>query len=400
MTVAEMIQNYLRWMYLPRDESLVPKLMFQVVGPTYEATRQPWMDLEEFLRPLDKAGLVKRVLQDEKKIFLWLPDGECIIEVKSTDKPISILGVGLDFVWVTEAPYIDNDVWYSFIVPMLRSPGRMGCAVVEGRPESEDSYFERLYDMGQAGFPEVQSWHYTTFDNPMVDAEAVLRDASDMPEDTFRKEYLAETLGDSYAAFRNIDNNIKGIYMPQPLKGVVYVVGIDLGKAVDWTALVVGDRVKRSVVEVERFSKIDWVTQKQRITAISKKYNNAVICMDIANVGSPIYDDLRLAGLKILPVNTHSPKEKTRVIDNLALAFEKGTVSIPKSKETELLIGECKLYRKITQSKTGLTLKNPTLRAPYGKHDDCVMALALCVNLFQNTGSMVKIKPKHFGRGF
>jgi hypothetical protein len=147
------------------------------------------------------------------------------------------------------------------------------------------------------------------------------------------------------------------------------------------------DRERRKVVAIDRFSKLDWSIQKDRVAKLSDKYSNALVCIDVANVGSMFAADLKKSGIKTKDVNFHSTKEKEEVINGLALALEKETVHFPQDTKTLPLIAELKMYKRIATSKTGNPLRYATLRAPLHKHDDCVIALGLALFACPRTGS-------------
>lgn len=375
---AEMFFKYAAWADEERPEWLVPKLNFVYLAPTYGAASQNWIELKEFLHPLKSAGIEVRVREDEKKIVLPTHDGECIIELSSADRPESLLGRGIDLLGITEADDVPDVVYESYVRPMLRRAGRKGCAVIVGTPRREESYFHNLFKAGEnPAVEDVESFHFTSFDNPYVDPDSIYADLQTMPAHLWRQEYLAEVQADAQAAFQNIDSCIGGAE-EDPIENHSYVIGLDLGQKVDFTVAIVMDRERRRAVKLDRFSKIDWPAQKTRIAELSQKYNKAVVVIDSANVGSSFSQDLTHAGITVKDVNFHSVKEKERVVNALALALEKETVKFPSSMLP--LIAELKMYRRIAVNKKGEALKVPTMRAPYGKHDDCVIALALALD--------------------
>lgn len=391
---AEVFFKYTEWADEIRPEWLLqPKLNFAYIGPTFSSIDNNWIEFKEFLRPVREAfestGCEIKVTEDEKRIILPVHDGECHIRLYSADKPDSILGRGLDLCVVTEADSIIDDVFDRYVRPMLRSPGRKGYLMLISSPKREDSYFKRMWDAGQLKIADIESWQFPTTDNPYIDAEAIMAELATMPDHIFRSEYLAEWQSNADAAFRNVDGCVGGT-LEEPVKGRAYVIGLDLGKAVDFTVAVVMDKERRKVVDIDRYSKIDWTIQKSKVIALVEKYNDALVAIDSANVGSMFSADLKQSKLRVKEVNFHSTIEKERIINGLALALEKETVKIPQDQKTMPLIAELKLYKRIATNKAGNVMRYVSHRAPSGKHDDCVIALGLALDACPRVGGWEK----------
>lgn len=375
------VKHYFEWVNDEVPQSLVPRLHFGTLAPTYEAAFQPWAEMKEFILRIDRQikskggpGILDKILNDEKKIYLL---GDGVWELQSSDRPESLLGRGYDWLWITEAPYHPDNVFYNVVQPMLRRQDRHNEACFEGRPLGPDSYFEKLFNLGQdLDNVEVVSSHRTTFDNPNVDHAALERDRETMPDETYRQEYLAETLANEVAAFTNIDNCISGT-LEEPKDGYSYVMGVDLAKQRDFTVIVIIHMGRRRVVGFERLGKADWTSQKEYIKHIHKKWNGARIVLDSHGVGDPILDDLRMAQLPISPIKLASAQAKYDLINKLRVALENETVHFP---NLPLLVNELRIYRRKSIGRTGINLSVDRFEAPRGYHDDCVIALALAVH--------------------
>lgn len=373
---------------MERDPSLIPQFNVMLLGPTFGAVSQNWTELKILLRPLRESieaqGQIVHVKEDEKKIYLPTLNGDFLIEVASADRPESLLGRGLDYVHITEADDIPDNVFYSYVLPMTHSPGRMGYMTVAGTPRRADSWFYTLFKQGGQD-PDIESFQFTTFDNPLIDADEIYKDAEWMPDYLFRQEYLAETLEDVMAAFRNVDGCVSGEISP-PEEGRGYVLGVDLGRAVDYTVIIPMDRERRRVMDMEHFNDPSWGVQKRKIRDAVEKWNNAPVVLDTANVGSAICQDLRESGVRVIEKNLHSPIEKEKIITPLTVALEKETVHFP---QIPRLMAELKMYRRYSTNKQGDALKRASFSAPRGRHDDCVIALALALDGCPKQNKMV-----------
>lgn len=373
--VWEGIRRYLEWWNDDPPLIVVPRLHFATIVPTYRSGFQPWNEMKKFI----PSQFIERVIEDEKTIYL---ENDCAWEILSAEKPDSMYGRGFDYIWMTEAASYDQDIWMSCLLPMTRRAFRHGCALIEGRPRDEDSFFERLWQKGQENDSDYRSWHFTTFDNPHNDREQIEKDAEIMPDKVFAQEYLAETQSDTSKAFRNYENCISGI-CAEPEPGRKYCLGVDLGKAVDFTVVTVGDVERRRVVAFDRFSQSDWTVQKNRILNWAMWYNRAQIILDRSGVGDPIYEDLCRMGVSVNGIKLHSPYEKQKLIEALVLALERESIRFPK---WEPLIRELNQYRRITSTQKGTPARFVKYQPPRGYHDDCVISLALALKGFNTAG--------------
>jgi len=155
--------------------------------------------------------------------------------------------------------------------------------------------------------------------------------------------------------------------LQQALPGHRYVMGVDLARKVDWTVLTVIDCDTRQVVAFERFQKVDWSFQKERIAAMARRYNNAFIILDSTGVGDPIEQDLAQMNLSVRGFKFTGPSKK-QLIEKLILAIEDRRITYPKIEE---LIEELEAFDIDEKGRYG---------APTGFSDDCVISLALAVD--------------------
>ncbi len=205
-----------------------------------------------------------------------------------------------------------------------------------------------------------------------------------MPSDVFRQEYEAEFLEDSAGVFRNVDACLLD-QIPVP-KGDI-AIGCDIAKHTDFTVLVAMDRTTGACVDMERFNRLDWPIQKDRILAFCRKWRGLLV-MDATGIGDPIYDDLARVWPRIEAVKLTS-QTKIQLIQRLVVAVEQRQVSWMKA--WEVLTDEMKRYEYAINPSGTITYS-----APSGFHDDCVVALALANSarlLFRPTASMRDILP-------
>jgi len=127
---------------------------------------------------------------------------------------------------------------------------------------------------------------------------------------------------------------------------------------------------QREVVYVDRFHRLDWNIQVNRISAATKKYR-ARVYVDSTGKGEPVYEALRFAGCwaKAYPF---TQKSKAALIDNLSILLENEMITLPRPELWPEGIEELEAFQYSVTDQG-----NVRSGAPSGDHDDCVIALAL-----------------------
>ena len=257
-------------------------------------------------------------------------------------------------------------------------------AVIGGTPKGKGVFYE-LAQRGQDPAQEnYEFFHFTTFDNPYLDAKNLETEMEDMPEAVKRQEIFAEFLDDSGVVFKNV-SLVCNASPRKPVPGHLYVMGVDLAKVQDFTVLTVYDRENNKQVYQDRFNTLDWGFQKKKIYTIAKMYNNALTVVDATGLGDPIADDLSRAGLSIEPYKLTNTSKK-ELIEKLSIWIEQERMSMLNLEET------VQEFNNFTYdiSSSG----NIRYNAPVGFHDDIVISHGLAVSQLQPIYGKTKDEPK------
>jgi len=337
-----------------------------VVAPTYDLADKVFREIVLIAseRPRHRIVVIK---ESERRIVLHnLAGGISEIRAKSADNPVSLLGEGLDWVIIDEAARLKPTIWEGHLTQRLID--RKGWALLISTPRGK-GYFYDLFRRGQGKDPEFASWNSPSRDNPYLDAALIEEERGRLPERVFRQEYGGEFLEGSGQVFRNVRECAIGIWQ-EPRRPGRYHAGLDLAKVEDFTVLVVLDTY-RQVVFADRFHRIDWAHQVQRIHAATSRFNRARTFVDSTGSGEPVFESLRRAGMSCTAY-PFTQKSKAALIDNLAMLIEGKQLILPKVSLWPEGIDELEAFEySVTDS------GNVRTGAPYGCHDDCVMALAL-----------------------
>lgn len=328
------------------------------VAPSYKMAQVGWRGVHSLAAQIPGATVR---LGD---LMVTMPGGGSV-QVRSADDPQSLRGEGLDLAVLDECAFMQEDAWREAIRPALSD--RLGAAFFISTPKGRN-WFWRLWQGAQDGeSPDWAAWQFPTRDNPYIDAAEIEAARRDLPERVFLQEYEAQFLEDAGGVFRRVaDAATAEPREPEP--GHTYVMGVDWGKQEDLTVLTVIDARTHAVVAMDRFNRIDYAVQRQRLGVLAERYNPQVIVAEANAMGEPIIEQLQRDGLPVRAFVTTNAT-KAQIIEALALAFEQGAITILNDK---VLVGELQAYE-MERLPSGMVRYG----APEGMHDDCVMSLAL-----------------------
>ena len=335
------------------------------VAPTFEVTRRGWRVMMSIVHGVPGVDVQKGVRE------IHFPGGG-FIGFKTADTGAGLLGEGLDFLVIDEASVVPEQAWLQDLRPSLTD--RLGRALFIGTPRGRN-WFWREWLRGQdTAQTDWASWQFPTSANPNISPAEIELAREQLPERVFRQEYLAEFLDDAGAVFRGVTEaaTAPASATPAEHQGHRIVIGADWGKSKDFTALSVLCATCRRQVALDRFNRIEYAFQAQRLRALAERWGGArhvEIQAETNAMGEPVIEQLRRMGLVVRPFTT-TAQSKPPLIESLALALERGELAVlPDPVQT----GELQAYTMALNRTTG----RPTYSAPSGGHDDTVMALAL-----------------------
>lgn len=269
-----------------------------------------------------------------------------------------------------KAPHL-KVAWEESIRPTLTD--YRGDALFLSTPKGLN-YFYDLYQRGQDALanPDWKSWQLPSSVNPFLDPAEIEAAQLELPDLVFKQEYLAEFLSGEGAVFRNVDACLlSDPTTPAEHKGHEIVGGLDWAKLHDFTVLsLVCIHCEREVY-LDRFNKIGWDFQRERVLAALLKWGATYGLVETNSIGSPNLEALRDAAPESIALAGFetTAKSKGQLIQSLALAFEKEMLQwLPDPVARHELIAY-----EATVTDTGFTRYG----APEGQWDDTVIARAL-----------------------
>lgn len=342
-----------------------------VVAPTYELSDRVFREVVHVFQTKFPHRVRQHSASDRKLLVTNMGGGTCEIRGKSADNPVSLLGEGLDWLVVDEAARLRPDVWQRYLSQRLVD--KRGWAMLISTPRGKGWF----YDIWRAGQPRWvksghESWNLPSWTNPGLDRSWIEAQKEHVPMPVWRQEYGAEFMEGAGQVFRGVRDCATG-RARELAPGEVCVAGLDLAQVHDYTVLTIltAGEGRRSVLFVDRFTRMDWSQQVARIRAALARYGDPEVWIDSTGVGEPIYEMLLEAGCDVRPyVLTHS--SKAALVNNLVLMLESGDVELLSPDEAPEVVDEMEGFE-YSVTNAG----NVTCSAPSGGHDDCVISLGL-----------------------
>lgn len=290
------------------------------------------------------------------------------IRCKTAHDADSLRGDYADLLILDEYSIMARSAWEEVGAPMLLDNN--GDAVFIFTPKSlnhaHDLYAKAISDTEG----RWEAFHFTSFDNPFLSKEALAEITADMTESAYQQEILAEFLQNEGAVFRNIAACLNApATTPASHKGHKIVLGVDWGQKNDFTVACYLCADCNQEVELDRFNKIEWAFQRQRINAGYHKWGVQKGLVELNSIGSPNFEALRPDCPTLRGFET-TASSKQPLIQSLALALERVEVQWLADP-----VGKAELMA--YESKVSTATGRVSYSAPEGQHDDTVIARAL-----------------------
>jgi len=332
------------------------------LSPTYKMLLESWRSIQETLAPLITS-------RNNSEYRLELKGGGSVV-MFSLDGDVADVVRGRKFkvIVIDEAALVRNlqGVWEGAIrATLLDLEGDAWfCSTPRGL-----NFFKTLFDRGQdPERPDWASWQLPTATNPFMSATEIADAQAELTEASFSQEFLAQFVSWEGAVFRRVMEAATAQRQDGPTPGHEYCIGCDWGRNVDYTVFTVIDTTARTMVDLDRSNKVDYVVQRGRLQGLYEKWHPVKIIAEANSIGQPIIEQLQRDGLPVVPFQTTN-QSKAIIIEGLALAFEQQSIAIL---DDPILLGELQAFQ-AEQLPGGLLRYG----APSGQHDDTVISLAL-----------------------
>lgn len=264
------------------------------------------------------------------------------ISLKGADRPDTMRGVSLKFLVMDEYADMKPSVWEEVLRPALAD--QKGSALFIGTPKGRNHFYE-LYKYAELeGDETYHAWHFTSYDNPLLDPEEIDTAKKSMSSYAFRQEFMAsfEALGseifkEEWVKFDESEPDDGDYYVAIDLAGFADVAKSSKKSRLDTTAIAV---VKANtdgwwVADIV-YGRWDIKKTAKKIFDVVAKYRPVSVGIEkgaLKNAVLPYLTDIMKANQRYFRVDelTHGNQKKIdRVVWGLQGRFENGQVSLNK----------------------------------------------------------------------
>ena len=305
------------------------------VAPTQGQARDiMWGVLLELAHPITSGSHVNNMQ-------IKLING-ATISLKGADRPDTMRGVSLKFLVMDEYADMKPSVWEEVLRPALAD--QKGHALFIGTPKGRNHFFE-LYKYAELeGDETYKAWHFTSYDNPLLDPEEIDTAKKSMSSYAFRQEFMAsfEALGseifkEEWVNFQESEPDEGDYYVAIDLAGFADVGKSSKKSKLDTTAIAV---VKANtdgwwVADIV-YGRWDIKKTAKKIFDVVAKYRPVSVGIEkgaLKNAVLPYLTDIMKANQRYFRVDelTHGNQKKIdRIVWGLQGRFENGQVSLNK----------------------------------------------------------------------
>ena len=126
-----------------------------------------------------------------------------MIALKGADRPETMRGVSLKYLCMDEYADMKPEVWEQILRPALTD--QKGHALFIGTPIGRNHFYE-LYNYANLGNDEdFTGYHFTSFDNPLLDPKEIAAAERSMSRYSYRQEFLASFEAQASELFKEED---------------------------------------------------------------------------------------------------------------------------------------------------------------------------------------------------
>mgnify|MGYP003642070071 FL=1 len=303
------------------------------VAPTQGQARDiMWQTLLEVGHPVIKASHINN-------LQITLINGTKI-SLKGADRPETMRGVSLKYLVMDEYADMKPEVWEQILRPALTD--QKGQALFIGTPMGRNHFYD-LYKLADLEEHDTyESWHFTSYDNPLLDPTEIDMAKKQMSSFAFRQEFMA-----SFEAQGSDIFNEDWIKMgtEEPSEGDYYVA-IDMAGFEDAQKKTKKSRLDNTAISIVKVNEKGWWVDDiiygrwtfeetaEAIFEVVEAYEPIAVGIEkgIAKqaIMSPLTDMMKQKG-KFFNIQelTHGNKRKVdRIVAALQGRFEHGAITL------------------------------------------------------------------------
>lgn len=304
---------------------------------------------------------------------------------------INIKGEHVDYILMDEASsYQDPDIYFDYIIP--RAVAKEGRIALISTPESVTDL------MSMVRSREIKYVHKIY--PAIINGESIWKEKfpikrlnelkKELGEQFFEKNYMCNPKAEGEKALYSLKSILKGFdynrkFSSENEGGKVFIAcdfAVASGPTADYDAYLVIEKLDTLylIKHIEIHKGLASDAKIRRISQLFELFKPIRIVIDESNIGGILLNELRSAGLPIVPQEFHSKARNTllmvlkNVLDGAKVIFPRSKDDPQALKLTDTLVEQLIGFKESKSPATGSTQYLST-----AEHDDIAMALAMAV---------------------
>ena len=265
------------------------------------------------------------------------------IALKGADRPETMRGVSLSFLCMDEYADMKPEVWEQILRPALAD--QKGDAMFIGTPMGRNHFYDLFQYANISEDEQWKGWHFTSYDNPLLDEEEINAAKKSMSAFSFRQEFMASFEAQGGELFK--EEHIQ--FCEEEPDGGQFYIAVDLAGFADvQTATTKTNRLDQTSIAVVKAGTEGWwvadiIHGRWGVEKTARKIFDAVRDYQPVAVGIekgalknavyPYLNDIMKSNQRFFRVEelTHGNKRKIdRIVWALQGRFEHGKITLNK----------------------------------------------------------------------
>jgi phage terminase large subunit-like protein len=333
-----------------------------------------------FANPILKKSVIRKT-----RTIIQFSNGSTIIALPCSEHLLR--GYTANLAICDEASFIPETIITEIIYPMISTT--KGTTILLSTPWDKNHFFYKSFLN-----PNYSTHKIRSNQNPMIPQEFLDEMKQNMTSEAYKREYEAE-FTESESSYFQQELIRKSIELAQstylePITSLEqeidlsdYFAGLDLGKLMDHSALVVLQKNRLGILKLVYLHQfplqMPYIEVINTLLRADEKFHFKKLLADQSGIGEPILENMQEQGLGCAEGATLTQDSKTEILTYLKLVMEKNQLAIPYNKNLCQQIND----QQFVYSKNGkLSFSHPP-----NSHDDMLWALALAVYAAKNVES-------------
>lgn len=296
------------------------------------------------------------------------------LHIFSAESGASLRGQSFNYLICDEFPFFQfeqtdgTNLWNDILSPTVKVKGRK-CIFV-GTPLGKDNLFYTMYMRGlDDKYDNYASILKTIYDDGLITQEELENTRRDIPEISFRQEYLCEFLDGALTFFQGYNER----FLPFQYSYDKTWIGVDLSGDGSDETIVTKINEKDEVEQIQVKGTLDMKYQ-QIADIINGSKNLQMAYIEINGLGAPMYNEIKklVKDKALLKEWVTSNNSKEQIITNLALRIAQNRITfneMDKGLRDQFGTFICRYSKS----------RKMQFEAMAGHHDDRIMSLAIAL---------------------